>query len=118
MRDTLAALAAIRAADADRTAPPPIEVAGYRGAGIVAAYAAILSPLVDAVHIVEPPATHMAAEAPAFLNVLRVADVPVLLGLLAPRRLAIEGVAPEGFATTAAIYAAAAASDRLTFARP
>jgi len=118
VRDTLAALAAIRAADADRTAPPPIEVAGYRGAGIVAAYAAIFSPLVDAVHIVEPPATHMAAEAPAFLNVLRVADVPVLLGLLAPRRLAIEGVAPEGFATTAAIYAAAAASDRLTFARP
>jgi hypothetical protein len=55
----------------------------------------------------------MVPDAPAFLNVLRVADVPTLLGLLAPRRLLIRTSTPERFADTATIYAAAGAPDSL-----
>ncbi len=113
VRDTLAAVAAIRAADSDRAAPLPIEVAGAGGGGLVAAYAAVFAPMVDAVDLVDPPPTHMATDAPALLNVLRVADVPMLLGLLAPRPLTIRTATPEPFAATEAVYAAAGASNRL-----
>ena len=85
VRDTLAALAVIRAADPDGSSPRPIDVAGTGAAGLVAAYAAIFSPLVATVALDHPPSTHMAPDAPAFLNILRVADAPTLLGLIAPR---------------------------------
>ena len=114
VRDTLAALAVIRAADADGVARRPIELAGSGSAGLVAAYAALFSPLVDSVDLDDPPTTHMAPEAPAFLNILRVADVPILLGLLAPRRLSIRSATPQAFADTVSIYAAARAPDRCT----
>lgn len=113
VRDTLAAVHAIRAADTDGSAPRPIDLTGSGGAGLVAAYAAIFSPLVDSVELDEAPPTHMAPDAPAFLNILRVADVPTLLGLLAPRRLLIRTSTPERFADTATIYAAAGAPDSL-----
>jgi hypothetical protein len=114
VRDTLAALAVIRATDPDGAAPRPIGLAGSGAAGLVAAYAALFSPLVDSVDLVNPPPTHMADDAPAFLNILRVADVPTLLGLVAPRRLSIRTPTPEGFADTVWLFAAAGSSDRLT----
>ena len=47
---------------------------------------------------------------PQFLNVLRVCDVPEVLGMLAPRPLTIYGTAPERLDKVAAIYAAAGSS--------
>ena len=55
----------------------------------------------------------MTSDAPAFLNILRVADVPTLLGLLAPRPLSIRTPAPQAFADTVSLYAAAGSADRL-----
>lgn len=111
VRDTLAAVNAIRAAEPGGSSPRPIDLAGSGGAGLVAAYAAIFSPVVDSVDLDETPPTHLAPDAPAFLNILRVADVPTLLGLLAPRRLVIRTPTPRRFADTATIYAAAGSAD-------
>ena len=116
MRDTLAAIAVIHAADSDRVARRPIELAGSGAAGLVAAYAALFSPLVASVDLDDPAPTHMAPEAPAFLNILRVADVPILLGLLAPRPLSIRSATPQAFTDTVSIYAAAGAAGRCTVA--
>ena len=114
VRDTLAALAVIRAADPDGSSPRPIDVAGSGAAGLVAAYAAIFSPLVATVDLDHPPSTHMAPDAPAFLNILRVADAPTLLGLIAPRPLSIRTTTPQAFADTLSLYTAAGSPETCT----
>jgi len=116
VRDTLAALAAIRAADVD--VGRPVAVAGRGGAAIVAAYAALVDPEVAAVDLDAPPASHMQDDAPAFLGVLRVADVPVVLGMLAPRPLVITTTEPDAFAETRTIYARAGAEGAVGLAAP
>jgi hypothetical protein len=60
----------------------------------------------------------MAPDAPAFLNILRVADVPTLLGLLAPRPLSIRTATPRRFTETVRIYAAAGAADSVVLRSP
>ncbi len=90
-----------------------LHVAGSGAAGLIAAYAAVLCPEIKQVTLVSPPHTHMDNAAPQFLNVLRICDVPDALGLLAPRRLTLEGVDPKRFARTQAAYLAAEAKDRL-----
>ncbi len=60
----------------------------------------------------KPPLSHMNAEAPQFLNVLRVCDVPDMLGMLAPRALTIYGNHSELLKKVAEIYAAAGASTK------
>lgn len=110
IRDTLAALAAIR--DSGAAEPARIRVAGRGAAGVVAADAAIFAPQVDAVTLLAPPASHMDDEAPALLDVLRVADIPTILGLLAPRGLELVGVDARAFGDTAAVYTAAGAAER------
>jgi hypothetical protein len=89
-------------------------VAGSGAAGLVAAYAAIFSPLVATVALDHPPPTHMAPEAPAFLNILRVADAPTLLGLIAPRPLSIRTPTPQAFAATLSLYTAAGSPETCT----
>ncbi|MDZ4689030.1 MAG: hypothetical protein SH850_28475, partial [Planctomycetaceae bacterium] len=84
-----------------------IHVEGSGNAGIIAAYAALLDPAVTAVELKNPPATHQANDAPQFLNVLRVADIPVALGLLAPRPLTISTDQPTAFRQTKDVYTAA-----------
>lgn len=110
VRDVLAAAAAIRAADGAE--PRPLRLAGRGKGALVAAYAAILRPDVAGVVLHAPPTTHMADEAPAFLGILRVADVPHLLGLLAPRHLVLREADADPFAVTRAIYGAAGAAGR------
>jgi dienelactone hydrolase len=92
----------------------PIVVAGQEGAAVLAAYAALLEPDVAAVILQHPALSHTSAEAPQFLNVLRVCDVPDVLGMLAPRPLTIQGGEAEPLKKVTAIYAAAGAGDRLT----
>ena len=61
--------------------------------------------------MVAPPASH--AEGPAFLNVLRVLDVPEALGLLAPRTLTLVNAGDAAFDRTEKIYDRAGAERNL-----
>jgi dienelactone hydrolase len=90
-----------------------IEVIGEGAGAILAAYAALWDTDIDSIVVHQPIATHMDSAAPQFLNVLRVADIPDLLGMLAPRGLTIISD-DEVFQKTAAIYKVAGAADRLT----
>ena len=91
-----------------------IHVAGERAAGVIGAYAALLHREIGSVTLVSPPASHMDAHAPQFLNVLRVCDVPDALGMLAPRSLTVLGVERSRFAQAVAAYSADGAQDRLS----
>jgi hypothetical protein len=79
----------------------------------LAAYAALLEPEIAGVIAVEPPASHMEAEAPQFLNVLRVCDIPDVLGMLAPRPLTLYERGGDAMTKVVRIYTAAGASERL-----
>jgi dienelactone hydrolase len=104
---------------ADQTAgPATVVVAGKGAAGLIAAYAAIWTPEIAQVTLISPPATHMDATAPQFLNVLRVCDVPEALGLVAPRPLTIVGSLADPFDATSAAYKAGGVRERLNFRSP
>lgn len=90
----------------------PIHVTGEGAAGVIAAYAALWEPEIAGVIAHQPQMTHMDPAAPQFLNVLRVADIPDVLGMLAPRPVTV--VSPdERLKKSAAIYAAAGAADKM-----
>jgi dienelactone hydrolase len=91
----------------------PVHVAGQGSAGVLGAYAAILEPDIAGVTLVDPPASHMEPTAPVLLNVLRVCDIPEVLGMVAPRPLTIVGGQEGTTAKVSAEYAAAGAQDRL-----
>ena len=93
--------------------PPSVYVLGEGGAGVLAAYAALWEPEIAGVILNKPVLSHNNAEAPLFLNILRVCDVPDVLGMLAPRPLTIYGDAGETLEKVAAIYTAAAAPKSL-----
>jgi hypothetical protein len=95
----------------------PVIAAGEGAAGVIAAYAALLTPGVEGCIVVRPTLSHMEQGAPQLLSVIRVCDVQDVLGMLAPRKLKVTG-APREPAKTAAIYKAAGASDALTIAPP
>ena len=81
---------------------PSMNIIGRGAAGIIAAYAALLKPQFSEVVIVDPPVSHR--DAPIFLNILRVVDVPDALGLLAPRPLTIHTAQANAFNRTKEIY--------------
>ena len=92
--------------------------AGSEQAGILAAYAALFEPSIEAVTAVNPPSSHIPAEGetkygPPLLNVLRVLDIPEALGCLAPKPLHLKNAPATAFDKTAAIYKAAGAADKL-----
>jgi dienelactone hydrolase len=90
-----------------------LRLAGKGNAGILAAYAALLSPgLVDEVVLIDPPTSHV--DGPQFLGVLRVLDVPDTLGMLAPTPLTLIGAKGPAFDRVEEIYKIAGAGDKLT----
>jgi hypothetical protein len=91
----------------------PVHVAGEGSAAVLAAYAALLEPDISGVIVKDPPMSHMDEEAPQFLNVLRVCDMPDVLGMLAPRELTVHGLSYERLEKVAKIYAAAGAAEKL-----
>jgi dienelactone hydrolase len=100
------------------TAPKSeVHVAGRKAAGVIAAYAAALDESIAGATVVAPAATHMESDAPQFLNVLRLCDIPDAFGLIAPRPLTMLEADAARFTNTVASYAAAQAKDKLTFAR-
>jgi pimeloyl-ACP methyl ester carboxylesterase len=72
----------------------PVWVAGTDGDALLAAYAALWSDDIAGVIAINPPASHYRPEAPQFLNIFRVADVPRILGALAPKPMTL--VDPSG----------------------
>lgn len=91
----------------------PLELAGEGAGAVLAAYAALWEPEVGALTLYRPMLTHMEPDAPQFLNVLRVCDIPDVLGMLAPRRLTIEGLSAEVPGRTAEAYRRAGADQQL-----
>jgi dienelactone hydrolase len=91
----------------------PLYVAGEGSGAVLVAYAALWEPDIAGVIAFDPPASHMDAHAPQFLNVLRVCDIPDVFGMLAPRPLTVVGAKGEMPAKVAQIYASAGVSDKL-----
>ena len=77
---------------------------------MLAAYAALWEEDIAGVMLNAPPLSHMDPGAPQFLNVLRVCDVPDVLGMIAPRELTVHGNHADRLGKVADIYAAAEAS--------
>ena len=92
----------------------PVLVSGEAGSAVLAAYAALLEPDIAGLALQNPLLSHAHASAPPLLNVLRVCDVPDVLGLLAPRPLTIHDGDAEALKKVADLYAAAGAAGRLT----
>jgi hypothetical protein len=84
---------------------------------VLAAYAALWEPRIGGVILNKPPLGHMEADAPALLNVLRVCDIPDVLGMLAPRRLVIYSDRSGDLEKVAAIYKAAGEPRQFTRAQ-
>jgi len=107
--DVIAAARHLRARYPDRL----LYVAGEGSGAVLAAYAGLLEPDIAGVIAINPPVSHMDAKAPQFLNVLRVCDIPDVLGMLAPRPLILRGWTGDAPARVARVYAAAGALDKL-----
>jgi hypothetical protein len=97
------------------TKPLTVRVAGRGKAGVIAAYAAALEPQIAGAVVARPQLSHLDNDSPQFLNVLRTCDIPTILGLVAPRPLAILETSADHFLLTQAIYSAAGAEQRLSF---
>lgn len=96
-----------------------VPVKGTGAEGLIRAYAAVFyDDAFNTVTLIDPPLTHMSADAPQFLNILRVCDVPDMLGLLAPRPLKIVTKDPDKFSRTVEIYRAAGAETSLQIVQP
>ncbi|MBX3746603.1 MAG: prolyl oligopeptidase family serine peptidase [Verrucomicrobiae bacterium] len=118
IRDVLAVAAHLRDEGWDGSAahrPRSVRVAGSGAAGVLAAYAAALDETLDGARLVGPPLTHEAPDAPLLLNVLRVADIPDVLGLIAPRPLSVLAADSAALQRTRTAYRAAEATDALRF---
>lgn len=82
----------------------PVYVAGQGAGAVLAAYAALWEGDIAGVIAVDPPASHMDKEAPVFLNVLRVCDIPDVFGMIAPRPVVVEGSNEKELARIRAVY--------------
>jgi len=91
----------------------PVYVAGEGPAAVLAAYAALLEAKFARVILHDPPMTHMDANAPQFLNVLRVCDTPAMIGMLAPRPFVIHSNGNKEIDKITRIYQAAGAAANL-----
>lgn len=109
--DVIAAARYLKALHEDKL---PVVVLGQGAAGVVAAYAALCELEIAGAILNNPPLSHMDDAAPQLLNVLRVCDVPEVLGMLAPRPLTIYGVTREKLDRVTTIYARAGQPERLS----
>jgi dienelactone hydrolase len=87
-------------------------VVGVGSSAILVVYAALLEPSIKEIVVIDPPKSH--TNGPHFLEVLRVLDIPVALGLLAPTPLTLLNAKDLAFDRTAEIYMRAGAADKLT----
>ena len=88
-----------------------VGVLGKGQAGVLGAYAALFENCIAEVTLVDPPSTHR--DGPHFLGVMKVLDVPDVLGLLAPRQVALINAKDAVFERTADAYKAAGYAGRV-----
>ncbi|MBN1492361.1 MAG: prolyl oligopeptidase family serine peptidase [Phycisphaerae bacterium] len=105
--------AAARYLRAEAGGERPVRVVGKGPAAVLAAYATLWEPDIAAVVLVAPPATHMDPAAPQILNVLRVCDIPDILGMLAGRHLTLVRAPAGVLDRVRAAYTAAEANSML-----
>jgi hypothetical protein len=91
----------------------PVILAGEGHSAVLAIYAALLEPVISELILRDVPTSHMAPNAPALLNVLRVCDIPEALGMVAPRPVTVLETGRSWTRKTAEIYKAAGAADKL-----
>ncbi len=89
----------------------PCSVIAKGDAAVLAAYAALFSPKVGSLTLIEPPVSHH--DGPYLLGVLKICDIPEALGALAPRPLTLIGAKDPAFERTAELYKLAGAADNL-----
>ena len=94
-----------------------VRFGGRGGANQCAIPTPYLEPDIAGVTLIAPPATHQDDSAPALLGVLRVCDIPDVIGMLAPRPVTLSTLDRALFHKTQSIYDAAGATGRLTFTR-
>jgi dienelactone hydrolase len=90
-----------------------VEIAGSRSSAVIAACAALIEEDIAGAHLREVPASFLESGSPQLLGILRNADIPQVLGALAPRPLVIGGIEKEAATTVKAVFDAAKASDKL-----
>lgn len=89
----------------------PCAVTAKGEAGVLAAYAALFSPKVGSLTLIDPPVSHH--DGPYLLGVLKICDIPEALGALAPRPLTLIGAKDPAFDRTVELYKLAGAQDKL-----
>jgi dienelactone hydrolase len=92
----------------------PVHVSGIGAGAVLGAYAMLLEPNITGAILDSPTSSHMDESCPALLNVLRVCDVPDILGALAPRSVTIRGADAQVSRKVTHIYKAAGAESKLT----
>jgi dienelactone hydrolase len=100
VRDVIAVARFLKEQHGEETS---VVLIGEGGAAMWAAYAALWEEEIDSVVLAHPPASHLENTAPQFLNVLRVCDVPEVLGMVAPRGVTLEVEEGGAWSKTAAI---------------
>ena len=91
----------------------PLYIVGKGAGAVLGAYSMLLEPGIRGAIFDEPILSHMDDSCPALLNVLRVCDVPDILGALAPRDMTLSGLSSDAGVEIGVIYNAAGASGRL-----
>jgi cephalosporin-C deacetylase-like acetyl esterase len=79
-----------------------ISIYGKEDMGILAVYAGLLDERISQVILNDPPASHWTG--PALLNVLRVTDIPEVLGAFAPRSIVSLTRFPDSFGYARRVY--------------
>ncbi len=88
-----------------------VGIIGKGQAGVLGAYAALFENCIAEVTLVDPPSTHR--DGPHFLGVMKVLDVPDVLGLLAPRQVRLINAKDTAFDRTADAFRAAGYAGRV-----
>jgi cephalosporin-C deacetylase-like acetyl esterase len=97
------ALRAVKwALEDQKLSPAAITVCGRGHAGITALYAALFEELIGQVVLEEPLVSHRSG--PPLLNVLRMTDVPEVVGAIAPRRVTCLPEIPREFELARGIF--------------
>jgi hypothetical protein len=90
-----------------------LHIVGEGAGAVLGAYAMLLEPEIAEAILDRPNLSHMDESSPALLNVLRVCNVPDILGALAPRSLKISGMSLEAEKKVIQIYKASGVSGKL-----
>ncbi len=81
-----------------------LAVFGAGHTAVLALYAALLNPSITELILEAPPTTHTDPATPEIPGILKVGDLPELLGAVYPRPITIRGALPAAYRWTARLY--------------